>query len=193
MRLVYGVGFNDKTKPSRSNGLITKEYKLWMQMIKRCYSSHIKYYRPSYNNCTVSENFKSYSYFYDWCQGQIGFNLDRYHLDKDILFKNNKIYHEDFCVFVPQEINGLITKSNATRGDLPIGVNISSDGLRIEASVRVDGKRKYLGYFDNKIDAFNAYKSEKEAHIKSVARRYKNIVDDRVYQSLINYEVDIND
>jgi hypothetical protein len=43
-------------------------------------------------------------------------------LDKDILYKGNKIYSPDTCVFVPQEINALFVKNDANRGDLPIGV-----------------------------------------------------------------------
>ena len=37
-KLVYGVGFNDKTRPVSVDGKIVKEYKLWHSMIQRCYS-----------------------------------------------------------------------------------------------------------------------------------------------------------
>ena len=39
MKLIYGVGINDLTEPVRySKGVNTKEYSLWLQMLRRCYS-----------------------------------------------------------------------------------------------------------------------------------------------------------
>ena len=34
---VYGVGFNDKTRPARVDGKDVKEYKLWQNMLRRCF------------------------------------------------------------------------------------------------------------------------------------------------------------
>lgn len=70
-----------------------------------------------------SENFKHYTYFQDWCSKQVGFNVEGFALDKDTLVKGNKVYSEDTCCFVPQEINSLMTKANARRGTYIIGVN----------------------------------------------------------------------
>ena len=37
-KLVYGVGFNDKTKPVFVDGKPVKEYVLWKSMLERCFS-----------------------------------------------------------------------------------------------------------------------------------------------------------
>jgi len=68
---VYGVGVNDRSRPAYFNNKATKEYDHWVGMLERCYgqNKHIKS-RPTYGSCECSENFKSYSYFYDWCQSQ---------------------------------------------------------------------------------------------------------------------------
>ena len=120
---VFGVGILGTKYPSKVNGVITKEYELWKSMLKRCYSDIFKKQRPTYEGCEVSENFKSYEYFYDWCNSQVGFgNKDR-QLDKDLLVKGNKVYSEYSCVFIPQEINSLLTKCTASRGEYLIGVS----------------------------------------------------------------------
>lgn len=65
-KLVYGVGFNDKTRNVFINGKIVKEYALWQSMLNRCHSDkYLKLY-PTYKDCSVSDNFLNYSYFYDW-------------------------------------------------------------------------------------------------------------------------------
>ena len=114
-KLVCGVGFNDKTRPVFVDGKVVKEYDLWHSMLERCFSEKLQTRCPTYKGCNVSDNFLNYSYFYDWCQGQIGFgkvdDKGRYwQLDKDLLFVGNKTYSETACVFVPNEINLFFTE-----------------------------------------------------------------------------------
>ena len=61
---VHGVGFlgvneNGEVPKCRINGTITREYIVWNSMLDRCYSG--KY--PTYENCTVCERWKCYTYF----------------------------------------------------------------------------------------------------------------------------------
>lgn len=191
INLVEGVGINDRTYPVSKNGIITKEYSLWNNMLKRCYNIKCQAKHPTYISCSVSDNFKMYSYFHEWCQNQIGFDMDEYHLDKDLLLKHNKIYSEDNCIFIPKNLNVLLTKSTAARGILPIGV--TNYGNKFIARCSIYGIRKHLGSFETLELAFNAYKEFKEAHIKELAEKYKDNIDPRAYQALINYEVSIDD
>ena len=188
MRLVYGVGINDKNGFSS-----TKEYKLWVDMLRRCYTDNPIRKQISYQECTVSDNFKSFSYFYDWCQEQIGFNVCGFQLDKDLLIKGNKLYSEERCLFLPGKLNGALEKCKGLRGSFPIGVYFEKRTGLIKANVRVDGKQIHLGSFDNKIDAFNEYKKEKEIYIKYLASFYSEQIDERAYKALMNYTVDITD
>lgn len=188
MKLKYGIGINDKKHYWNS-----KEYFLWSDMIRRCYSSRYHAKKPTYIGCSVSDNFKYFSYFYDWCQSQIGFKNDGWCLDKDILIKNNKIYSEDNCIFIPNEINTLICKCDGARGDYPLDVYFHKRIGRFASKISKNKKRKHLGYFNSADDAFMAYKVAKELHIKEVAQLYSKDIDPRAYRALMNYNVDIRD
>lgn len=190
MGLVYGVGINDAKYPTKINKIKTSEYIHWSGMMARCFSENVHKNQSTYKGCSVSERFLSYSYFYEWCQSQIGFN-DGWALDKDLLIKGNKIYSEDTCVFLPREINNTFLKRESCRSGLPIGVLFYKNKFR--AQVGTSRNRLHLGVFDNIQDAFVAYKSEKEKIIKKLASKYRRVIDIRAYQSLINYSVDITD
>jgi hypothetical protein len=191
--LVFGVGENDRLKPSRIDNKKLKEYLVWSHMLKRC-SPDGWQKSPTYAGCSMSENFRKYSYFYDWCRCQVGFGHEGYELDKDILLKGNKLYSEDLCVFVPQRINCLFTKRQNRRGVYPIGVYLNPKSKKFVAQCQ-DGKgnNRNLGSYLNPLDAFFAYKKFKEALIVSVAKEYVGKVDDRVYNAILSYTVDLED
>ena len=119
---VYGVGIVGNKYPIKVNGVQTKEYGLWKSMLRRCYSDTFQKKNPTYIDCEVSDKFKSYEYFYEWCHKQVGFGVDGFEIDKDLLIKGNKVYSESTCVFLPQEINTLLIKCTASRGKHHIGV-----------------------------------------------------------------------
>ena len=190
---VYGIGIlGDKYKTSY-NSVVAKEYKLWRGMFNRCYSENIHKLRPRYADCFTSPNFNSYTYFYEWCNEQVGFNVDGFELDKDLLVKGNKIYSEDTCVFLPKEINIVLEKSQKRRGDYPIGVGWHKATKKFRAYINKNGESVHLGYFKDVESAFIVYKMAKELHIKELAEKWKGKIDDRAYNALMNYEVEITD
>ena len=195
---VHGIGIVGTKYPSTINGVVTKEYTLWQSMLRRCYSDSSKKEYPTYEGCEVSENFKYYEYFYEWCHKQIGFGVDgngnSFQLDKDLLVKGNKVYSETICVFLPNEINSLLTKRTASRGEYLIGVSWSETNKAFIARVNKNtGKSKHLGSFKTELEAFNAYKEAKETYIKEQAEKWKSQIDERAYNALMNYQVEITD
>lgn len=191
---VYGVGVLGNKHPPTINGVQTKEYELWQSMLKRCYSDRCQKKHPTYIGCEVSENFKSYEYFYEWCHSQIGFGVEGWQLDKDLLVKGNKVYSEDSCVFIPKEINILLTKRTASRGECLIGVSWCKTNKAFRARVNKNkGKPEWLGFFKTEIEAFNTYKTAKEAFVKEQANKWKSQIDPRAYNALMNYQVEITD
>ena len=185
--LVLGVGVNDRKYPMAVSRKHIKEYAIWYGFLLRCYSPRVQGKQPTYVGCSTSENFKSYSYFYRWCQNQVGFGFQGFQLDKDLLIKGNKVYSEDNCLFLPQELNKLLISSRACRGSLPIGVCISQN--RFLAQYSIDSVSKHIGLFDTPEEAHNAYKKAKESHIKLQAEKWKDQIDIRAYEALMRYEV----
>ena len=191
---IHGVGILGTKYLSKVTGARTKEYALWYDMLVRCYSDTYKKKRPTYEGCEVSNNFKSYEYFYEWCHKQVGFDNKGWHLDKDLLIKGNKVYSEDTCIFIPAEINLLLVKSTASRGEHLIGVHWNNANKAFKAQVNKNkGKREHLGLFNTELEAFNAYKKAKEAFVKEQAEKYKSQIDPRAYEALMSYEVSIDD
>ena len=191
---VCGVGVLGTKYQPTINGVKTKEYTLWYSMLTRCYSDACEKKSPTYIDCEVSNKFKSYEYFYEWCQKQVGFGNEGWQLDKDLLIKGNKVYNENVCVFIPQEINSMLVKCTASRGEHLIGVSWNDTCKAFEARVRKNkGNREYLGLFNTEIEAFNAYKIAKEYFVKEQATKWKDQIDIRAYNALMNYKVGIDD
>lgn len=171
----------------------SETYQLWADMLKRCYSAKSLKTSPTYSQCTVSDNFKYYPYFKEWCEKQIGFGNKGWQLDKDIISKGGKVYSEDTCCFVPQEINLLLNKKSSKESSLPVGVVYHKQLKKFKAQCSFYGKNTYLGVFDDFEKAFVTYKGAKEKYVKEIANKWKDQIDSRIYKTLMNYQVEITD
>lgn len=189
MRKVCQIGICDiKT---RTSGKVDKSYLLWSTMIRRCYSEKLQEKYPTYKDCSVSNEWLIYSNFKKDVESMKGFNVNGFELDKDLLFKGNKVYSKETCCFVPKEINYLMINGNKSTGYLPIGVYLSTNKKNPYASqCRVSGKNIHLGYFDCIEKAFNCYKEFKEQNIKRLANYYKENIDSKLYDSLMNWKIE---
>ena len=118
-------------------------------------------------------------------------------LDNDILYKGNKIYSRETCIFVPERINLLFTKRDNDRGDCPVGVTPNSSGNYQVHCNDKNGKVVPLGTYSTKEEAFYRYKQYKEKVIKEVIDSYKGIIPEphysRLREAMYNYKVEIDD
>jgi hypothetical protein len=194
-KTVLGIGFIGEGNYKVSENLVmTPQYMAWNSMISRCYSQSYQDKRPSYIGCSVANewhNFQNFAKWYD--ENYYEIEGQRMNLDKDILQKGNKAYSPDTCVFVPSFINNLFIKSDHNRGEFPIGVSYSSKYKKYQVSCATNGKSKLLGRFNTIEEAFFAYKTYKEELIKQIANEYKNQIPIELYNTLINYIVEIDD
>ena len=164
------------------NGKRTRAYSVWYNMHERVSKS------PSYRGCTISEPWYDFQCFAVWYYAQKGHGDLTYQLDKDILVRGNKLYSEDTCVLVPQQVNKLLNEYTKGRGDLPIGVTLNKG--KYTAQLRVNGRRIHLVSTNDPYVAFMAYKQAKENHIKYLMTETEySELDPRVVKALLDYRV----
>jgi len=181
---VYNVGFIGIGKYNNENYF--KIYTTWANMLRRAYSEDYQKRKPTYIGCSVVEKWLNFQNFANWHEQNY---IEGFHLDKDILSKGNKIYSSETCCFVPNEINILFAKSNSNT--YPTGV-YGVNG-RFKSRLSIGNKIIHLGIFNTPEEAFQAYKTAKETRIKQVADEWKHLIEEKVYQTLINYKVEITD
>jgi len=191
--LVYGVGINDWAGSTWVDGKNIREYDLWKNMLQRCFDEKCKQKCPAYEGVTCSKEWLSMTKFIEDVSQMKGFGLIGWALDKDILQKGNKLYSKETCCFVPAEVNNLLTKRDNSRGEYPVGVDFDKASGKFRARLNINGKAKHLGYFTTPEEAFQVYKLAKEAYIKVVAHKWQHLLDERVFQALLDYEVNIDD
>lgn len=167
-----------------------KQSVVWRNMFIRCYSEKALKKCPTYNDCTVHEEWHSFKNFKEW------YDKNYYEvegqsmcLDKDILLKNNKVYSSETCIFIPHSINMIFKKINVGKNEF-VGIhpNPNKDKFRVGY-----GDKNYIGTYDTLEEAFLVYKEAKENHIKTLANKFKAFLPEKIYNILINHVVEIDD
>lgn len=102
---VHGVGFvGDGPYSTSKDGKNTEAYLSWQRMIGRCYDTN--YIHPHiYKDVTVCNEWLNFQNFAKWHNDNYPNDGNKWHLDKDIKVKGNKVYSPDACMFVLAETN----------------------------------------------------------------------------------------
>ena len=196
---LYNVGYmGEGIYKTKENGKHTKCYNTWHNMIKRCYDKKYQQQHTTYQGCTVCEEWHNFQNFAQWYEeNYYEITNEEMCLDKDILCKGNKNYTPLYCIFVPQNINKLFTKSNKKRGQYPIGVyyNKQINKFRSQCNNPFTNKKEVLGTFSTSDEAFQSYKIFKENIIKQMATQYysKDLIPFKLYQAMCKYNIEIID
>ena len=174
------------------NRKVSREYKHWGSMYQRCYDEKFQKKSHTYTGCSVDPQWYNFQEFAEWHHWQKGSERDGWHLDKDIIKKGNRVYSPEFCVLVPSEVNNLLQTNKLSRGDLPIGVTFAQNG-KFRAQWQENGIQQYSLVHTDVVTCFSIYKENKERVVKEVANKWAGQIDERVYLTLMAYEVNIND
>jgi hypothetical protein len=200
-KTVYDIGYiGEGNYKAKINGEHTQQYKFWSSMMRRCYQEKSCERRNiTYEDKIVCMDWHNFQNFADWFDDNY-YEIDNevMQLDKDILYKGNKIYSPDNCIIVPLRINNLFTKSDSKRGDYPIGVSYCKDTNSFKAYCSIiqknKKKQKHLGLYQTPEEAFyKGYKPFKETYIKEVAEDYKSKIPIELYKAMYNWIVEIDD
>lgn len=188
-KLIYGVGTNSKGHyKAKRNGKITKSYSTWKSMLRRAYCQKLHAKQPTYIGCSVDKRWLEYQNFANWFESH-DYSDCGYELDKDLLIPTNKVYAPDQCVFVPQQLNKLLTDSGATRGQYPQGACFIERRNKFRATICINGKKRHLGYFDTPQEAHQVYKIYKEAYVKEKALEWQDRIANNVFEALMNWKL----
>lgn len=191
---VYGVGYIGIGEYEVAiNRVAVPRYNCWKGMLERCYSIKSQEKHPTYKETSVYEEWKNYQVFSKWYEQNWKPHMEGWHLDKDILIKGNKIYSPETCCLVPRKINNVILTKKKLRDNLPIGVHFDKKSKKYIAQFQNNGKKITIGLYNSIEEAFHAYKTAKEAHIKEVADEWKPLINEKVYKALYNWKIEITD
>ena len=149
----------------------TALYSMWYTMLRRASEAGV----------TVCDDFLDYEKFQLWAESQT--RKPSWILDRSWINPKAKLISPDTCCFAPLPIARLLKVS--TRN-----YRINDSGRYVTA-VSTFGVCTYIGTYKTKEEALVAYKRCKEFQIQRVAGEWQGIIDDRLYQAMLNYRVEI--
>ena len=188
--IVHGVGINDSEEnvfwfenvDGVQKKVGCKYYTRWKGVLERCFCPKLKKDHPTYNDCTICDDWKYFTKFKAWMMTQ---DWEGKQLDKDLLFKGNKHYSPETCVFIDQRVNKFVTDGAGARGEYMIGVFWHKRDCKFVAKCcnPFTGKRDHLGYHTTELAAHLAWKTRKHELACQLADS-EYVTDERVAQSL---------
>lgn len=148
---VFDVGYlGVGTYKSSENRKHFDNYKVWHDMIKRCYDEKNRHKYPTYKNVTVCDEWHNFQNFAKWYEENYPHHIKdvKFQLDKDLKQEGieNKIYSPNTVVFLPARVNSFLASVN---GNDYIGVSWKKKNKKWEVGI---GSR-YIGLFDDKEEA----------------------------------------
>ena len=182
--MVFNKGFNDLSSSLPS-------YSVWHSMLRRCYSSVYHANKPTYVGTIVSDEWLLFSNFNKWF---VLNNVEGWQLDKDLLFNNSKIYSEETCIFLPNEINCALQTDKGKNG-LPSGVSYKTSHGKYVAQLSIldengHRKNKHLIISDSVDVCKKKYSEEKIKYIMTLAEKHKEKLSEKAYNALLNFKVE---
>lgn len=173
---IYNVATNDLLFTNKDIAHIR-----WFGILRRCYSDCEIH--KSYKECSVCEEWLTFSNFKEWFDENY---IEDWEIDKDILIKGNKVYSPQTCCFVPREINIFFTSERKRKSDKHRGVYKNNSKYKALVFNEQGGFKTKT--FNTYSEALNEYVISKEKRIKFLAEKYRDKLDERVYNILVNYK-----
>lgn len=156
-------------------GEVDKEaYKTWYNMIHRCNNEN------GYKDVSICDEWSDFSNFLKWYNNQ--YKEDGWHLDKDILSNNCRIYSPKTCCFLPPELNTFFEKHKNAKG-----YSYNKKRKKYEAYCRDRGRYVHLGLYSTPAEARMAYIGYKRNLLEELVKPYFNKISVELYNAMKKY------
>ena len=172
---LYGVGINDTVDVFEK-----KDYKIWRDMLERCYCQKRQELQPSYKGCTVCEEWKYFSNFRKWFAENY---VEGWHLDKDVLKIGNRVYSPETCCFLPHKLNSILRLPHVNNH---CGIYKTKHG-KYSSCMRFNGKFKFLGVFETFEEAQNVRNNFWIKKVEYFVNMYKDKLPPHIQDACMDY------
>lgn len=168
---VFGKGYIGVGKYSRATHKTLNN--VWRSMLRRCYDPKYHEKRPTYIGTIVCEEWLNFQVFAEWAVNR---HVEGYDLDKDLLYSDNKCYSPKTCLFIPKRLNAFLTNIRSDNTSGYVGVNWDKQSKKWRVQIRINNKKKHLGYFTDQEKASEAYKEARAIEAANLKELYKCIL-----------------
>lgn len=135
-------------------------YAAWHRILIRSYDKGYHKRYPSYIGCSVSPDWKYFSHFKLWMEGQ---DWKGKCLDKDLIGGESKVYSPSTCIFISHKMNRALSLK-PLKGAASRSVSLTEGG-RYAVRVRTNNKLLRLGVYSLLEDAKKVVYDTKKAHL----------------------------
>lgn len=181
--VLYGVAINDLINQSR-----TKPYKIWNEMIRRCYGCTDN--AKKYDFCKIDDSWLIFSNFKKWYEDNY---IEGYEMDKDLLFSEELIYSPKTCVFIPKELNTALRWYNTVNKETPNGIDFhkANNKYRVRIRNNILNKTEFLGEFESISKSFDVYRNRKKELLVEYAKKFfdEGKISSYIYNKVKDYLV----
>ena len=167
-----GIDYKDYPKILRNR---------WRAILHRCYNKNRLKLFPTYKNVSVCEEWHNFSNFAKWFDENYPYHISdiKFQLDKDLLQQGieNKVYSSETCLFLPEKVNYFIISKRKLGSSGLIGAFWNKVNKKWQSNIMdfTEGKIKYLGLYDTKEEASNAYQKARVLEAEKVKYYLKNL------------------
>jgi len=187
-KTVRGVGYI-----GNYNGVIRNNpfYQTWMSLLERIFSPVSIKKHPTYEGCTISDEWLCFDTFQKDCKKLIGYEEKEkytdinFEMDKDVLFHGNKHYSKENCIWLPRKLNSFCSNFYSTNKTGFEGVFITKH-KRYRARVSINGISKDIGFYKTPIEAYLEHCKVKLKVLEMYLTDDFPFLDERIKESLRN-------
>lgn len=186
-KTIFGIAcLGDGKHGSWKNARNSRDtYLNWVAMLQRCYVDMNGKYPAYYGICTVCNEWLNYQNFAEWYESHYYYiPNERIHVDKDIKFKDNKMYGSNTCILVPQKINEIFHRSRPKTIDSDLPETIK----RYAKGYQVSFRGESLGVYPTIKECLEKYNTKKIDYIKELVNGYGNKMPDEVREILLGWK-----